>query len=334
MSVNTNRLLTSAGIVTLGLGLAAWRARPPGPDSPAGFLLVNVTLVLAGALLLGMAFLRSRVGRSPPRVPSAPPVLRSVPTGYPVVGIALGTGLAALGTHLSLIFLGAILAAWSAWWLVPATPRRAIPLGPTLTLLLLPTYWFLHTIAGPVGLAMPSLPDVPLSPAAERLISSALLLVVWGMSGLPPFHRPMTGALSAPAAALVLTRVGMEAVPDGLAYWRTMAFPILVVALWVAGFRKRLDLVAVAGGLLGLLSLDPDGILGGYLLLAAAILLEVGSRTSIVLVLLGACGGIAALTGTLRVEVVYSVLALIGVGVALATAGPISRGIFGATRDK
>ena len=321
MSVNTNRLLASAGIVTLGLGLAAWRARPPGPDSPAGFLLINVTLVLAGALLLGTAFLRSRVGRSLSRVPSAPPVLRSVPTGYPVLGVALSTGFAAVGTHLSLVFLGAILAAWSAW-LVPATPRRAIPLGPALTLLLLPTYWLLHTIAGPVGLAMPSLTNVPLSPAAERLISFALLLVVWGMSGLLPFHRPMTGALSALAAALILTRVGMEAVPEGLAYWRTMAFPILVVALWVAGFQKRLDLVAVAGGLLGLLSLDPDGILGGYLLLAAAILLEVGSRVGVVLVLLAACGGIAALTGALRVEVVYSVLALIGVGVALATAEP------------
>jgi hypothetical protein len=188
---------------------------------------------------------------------------------------------------------------------------------------------------------MPSLSGVPLSPAAGRLLSAALLLVAWGMSGLPPFQRRMAGAFSAPVAAILLARVGMDAAPEGLAYWRTIAFPVLVAALWVAAFRKRLELVALAGGFLGLLSLDPDGVAGGYLLLAVAILFEVRSRTGedrwwirVLLVILAALGGIEAATGALRVEVVYSVLALIGVGVALVTAGPISGGIFGATRDK
>ena len=65
---------------------------------------------------------------------------------------------------------------------------------------------------GPGGGA---LPNVPLSPAAERLVASALLLVAWGMSGLPPFHRQIAGALSAPAAALLLYRIGAGALPDG-----------------------------------------------------------------------------------------------------------------------
>lgn len=343
MALNTNRLLASAGIVTFSLGLAAWRARPPGPDRPTGFLVVNGTLVLVGALLLGAAALRFRAGRSRTPSPSAPAPApaRPAPAGYPVLGIALGTGLTALGPHLSLVFCGAILAAWSAWRLALPMTRRAIPLGPVLTLLLLPTYWLLDTIAGPVGVAMASLPDVPISPAAERLLSAVLLVVVWAMSGLPPFHRAMAGGFSAPAAALLLVRVGVDAVPQGLEYWRTIAFPILVAALWISALRKRLDLVALAGGFLGLLSLDPDGVIGCYLLLAAAVLLEVGSRAGEasgwirgVLMFLAALGGIEALTGTLRVEVVYSVLALIGVGVSLVTAAPISRGIFGATRDK
>jgi hypothetical protein len=326
MAMTTERWLTSAGIVTLGLGLAAWRARPPGPDGPTGFLVVNAGLVAVGAVLLGTAVRRTMTRRSLATV-FASPDHASMRVGYPVLGAALGAGLAALGTHLSLVFLGVLLAAWSVWRLAPATPRRAVPLGPSITLLLLPTYWVLNTIAGPVGLEIRSLQDVPLSPAAERLLSAVLLLVAWGAGWL-------TGALSAPAAALLLTRVGMEAVPEGLAYWRTIAFPLLVVALWFAGLRKRLDLVAVAGGFLGLLSLDSDGVLGGYLLLAAAILLEVGPGIPIVLVLLAGWGGIEALTGTLRVEVVYSVLAMVGVGVALATAGPTSRGIFGAMRGK
>src|SRR5262245_58167822 len=306
----TTRLLGSAGIVTLGLGLASWRARPPGPEGPAGFLLVNGTLVSMGVLLLGTAALRSRDRRSS-GTPSSPEEPGALPRVYPVLGSALGTGLAALGTHLSLVFLGVLLAAWFAWRSPPAPLPRAIPLGPTLTLLLLPTYWLLHTIAGPVGLTMPSLPEVPLSPAAERLISAALLLVAWGGSVLPPFHRQVTGPLSEPAAALLLSRVGMKLVPEGLAYWQTLAFPLLVAALWLAGFRKWMDLVAVAGGFLGLLSLDADGILGGYLLPAAAVLLAVGSGMWVVLVLLAVVGGIEALTGTLRVEVVYSVLAAV-----------------------
>ena len=333
MAVTTTRFLAGAGIVTLGLGLAAWRAWPPGLESPPGFLGVNATLILGGVLLLGTATLRARAG--PSTAPStAPRAQESARVRYPLLGAAIGAGLAALGTHLALVFLGVMLAAWSAWRLAPATAARAIPLGPSIALLLLPAYWILSTIAGPLGLAMSSLPDVPLSPAAERMLAAALLLAAWGTSGLPPFHRQMVGALSAPAAALLLTRVGMEAVPDGLGYWRTIAFPILVAALWFAGFRKRLDLVAVAGGFLGLLSLDPDGVVGGFLLLAAAILLGVGPRIRIVLVLLAGWGGIEALTGTLRVEVVYSVLAMVGVGVAVATAGPIGRGIFGATRFK
>jgi hypothetical protein len=341
MALITRRLLASAGIVTFSLGLAAWRARPPGPDRPMAFLVMNGTLVLVGAVLLGAAALRSRTGRSGPQSPSAPEPARPAPAGYPVLGIALGTSLAALGPHLVLVFCGAILTAWSAWRLSPPTPGQTIPAGPALTLLLLPTYWLLGTIAGPVGLAMPSLSDVPLSPAAERLFSAALLLVAWGMSGLPPFHRRMAGAFSAPAAAILLARVGMDAAPEGLGYWRTIVFPVLVAALWYAALRKRPELVAAAGGFLGLLSLDPDGLVGGYLLLAAAILLEVGSRTGedrwwirAPLVFLAALGGIEALTGTLRVEVVYSVLAVIGAGVALVTAGRISSGIFGATRDK
>ncbi len=336
MAVTTHRLLAGAGIVTLGLGLAAWRAWPPGQGGPAGFLGVNVTLVVVGALLLGAAILRARAGRSW-GAPCPPPAHESARAGYPVLGAAIGAGLAALGPHVSLVFLGVILAAWSAWRLGPPASPRGLPVGAAVTLLLLPTYLVLNTIAGPIGLPMPSLPNVPLRPAAERLIAAAFLLVAWGASGLPPFHRQMAGALSAPAAALLLTRVGAEAMPEGLAYWRTIAYPILVVTLWYAGFRKRLDLVAVAGGFLGLLSLDSDGILGGYLLLAAAVILvlsEPRPGIRIAVVLLAGAGGLEALTGSLRVEVVYSVIAAAGVGVALATTGPSSRGIFGAMRGK
>ena len=326
MGLTSNRLLASAGSVTLGLGLAAWRARPPGTEPPAGFVAVNSALLLAGALLLGTATLRSRArGWRPPSPPEPTPVAPS-PVGYPVFGVLLGTGLAALGPHLSLVFFGGVLAAWGGWALTSGTAKRPTPLGPAITLLLLPVYWLLTTIAGPVGLAMRSLPDVPLSPAAERLVSAALLIVTGAMSLL-------IGAAAAPAAAVLLTRVGMGSLPDGLEYWRTIAYPLLVIALWVAAFRRRPDLVAVAGAFLGLLSLDRDGIAGGCILLVAALLLGLRRRYApdrgwvrVLLAFLLASGGLEALTGALRVEVFYSVLATLGVGVALVTASPMSRG--------
>jgi hypothetical protein len=326
MGLTSNRLLASAGSVMLGLGLAAWRARPPGAVPPTGFLVVNGAMLLAGTLLVGAATLRSRAKAwLPPASPEwtqvAPPLAR-----YPILGVAIGTGLAALGPHLSLVFFGGVLAAWCGWALMPATPRRRTALGPAITLLLLPVYWLLTRVAGPVGLAMRSLPDAPLSPAAERLFSASLLVVAGAMSLL-------VGAPAAPAAAVLLTRVGMGSLPSGLEYWRTIAYPVLVIALWVAAFRRRPDLVAVAGTLMGLLSLDRDGIAGGCILLVAAVLIDMrrrgaldGGWVRVLLAFLLASGGIEALTGALRVEVFYSVLAALGVGVALATASPMSRG--------
>ena len=330
MAVTADRLLTSAGIVTLGLGVAAWRARPPGAARPGGFLIVNSVLVSAGLVLLTVGAIRAWRRRSrPPVAPveSRPPRGPPNPGGYPLLGVALGTGLTALGPHVAIVFLGAIIAAWSAWLLARRGARLPAPAAPILTLLLIPTYWLLQTIAGPMTLAVGGLAELPLSPAAERVVASALLIVAWALSGLPPFHRQIAGALSAPAAALLLYRIGADALPDGIAYWRTIAFPVLVIGLWLSAFAQRSTLVAVAGGLLGLLSLEASGIRGGCLLLALAVGVEVlsrsddGARWRIALVMLAVWGGIEALTGTLRVEVVYGVLAAIGAGVALATAG-------------
>src|SRR4051812_9522254 len=108
MGLTSNRLLASAGSVTLGLGLAAWRARPPGAEPPTGFLVVNGALVLAGTLLLGAATLRSRarVCLPPPSLES--PVVAPSPAASPTLGVAFGTGLAALGPHLSLVFFGGV----------------------------------------------------------------------------------------------------------------------------------------------------------------------------------------------------------------------------------
>jgi hypothetical protein len=331
--VTNGRALTGAGIVTFGLGLAAWRAWTPGPDRPAGFLILNGALLLVGLGLLTAGGLRPWSRRSAESLQPRPSLGHPEPPGYPLLGVVLGTGLTALGSHVAVVFLGAVVTAWSAWLLTSPAARPPTPVAPTLTLALIPTYWLLDTIAGPVSLGMQALSDVPLSPLAERLVASLMLAVAWAMSGLWPFHRQLAGALSGPTAALLLYRVGAGAAPDGLVYWRTIAFPVLVIGLWHAALTGRLQLVAIAGGLLGLLSLEASGIAGGFGLLAAAIGLEMLSRTQtspalarIGVTVLAAWGGIEALTGALRVEVVYSVLAAVGVGVIPVTAGSNGRG--------
>lgn len=328
----SDRRLAGPGIVAIGLGLAAWRVRPPAPGQPAGFLVVNLGLVLSGLLLVILAGVR-RGGDGPEhRMPSGSKAGDPSPAGFPFLGAVLGTGVVAFGPHLAVVFAGAMLTAWSAWVLERGSGLAGrLPLAPALTLLLVPLYWLLDTIAGPESLAIRALPQIPMSPAAERLAAPGLLVVSWALSGLWPFHRQLPGALTAPACGLLLYRVGLEVMPDGLAHWRPAAFPVLVVGIWHAALGGRPELLAVGGGLLGLASLNDDGIAGAAWLLAAGVGLEVLRRTRVdskaarvIVAVLAAWGGFEAATGGLRAEVVYTVLAAAGVAVALKS-GPSDR---------
>ncbi|MBA3260650.1 MAG: hypothetical protein H0T68_14440 [Gemmatimonadales bacterium] len=323
------------GVVAIALAWAAWRAKPEDAIPPAGFLIVNGGLVLFGVILLIAAAVRRRWRRpgdlSTPdvRPRAAPDPAASGGIGR-LLGLVLGTGLAALGDQVALVFAGVVLAAWSAWLLQREVRRpRTYPVVPALSLLLIPAYWLLSTIAGPLGLAVSALPAIPLSPAAERLLAAALLLVAWALGGLWPVHRQVAGALIAPAGALLIYRVGAAAMPAGLAYWRAAIFPLLVIGIWHAALARRLELVAVGGGLLGMASLDRNGIAGAGWLLATAVGLEVLRRTGVdgplarsALIVTAAWGGLEAATGGLRTEVVYTVLAAGGAALGFMKARP------------
>jgi hypothetical protein len=193
--------------------------------------------------------------------------------------------------------------------------------APTLVLLLLvPAWWLMATIAGPEGLAIGSLPDLPWSPAAERLLAPALLLAAWISSGLWPWHRQEPAALTAPVAALLLARVAIPAFPDGLDHWRALAFPVVLLGLWHGVLTRRRAESVAALAWVGLVTGTPVGQAGGALLLLAGLALELaerlpprptwgvsGLRTGAALVL--GAGALLAMEAGLRTEVVYSVLA-------------------------
>lgn len=300
--------VASVGGVLLALQAATWVVRA----SIGG-------LVAALVALAGMGYLLCAAARLTPR--SLVANERRPGPRISVVAIALGTLLAAVGPAAGHVFLGTILVAFAGWRVRWAEGDRPLPIAPLLASLVIPAWWLMSTIAGPEGLAVVSLPDLPWSPAAERLLGLVLIVASWAASGLWPLHREEPAALTALAGALLVLRVVVPAVPDGLAHWRALAMPVVVVGLWHAVATDRRDGVAVALAWVGLMSGEPPGQLGAALLIVAALLLELWIRISpasaaarraleATAALLGGVGALFAIDAGLRAEVVYTVLAV------------------------
>ena len=214
---------------------------------------------------------------------------------------------------------GVIVAAWSAYLLRRTTGGAGLPVGPMLTLSLLAAWWLMATIAGPEGLSIAALPVVPTSPAAERLLAPVFLLAAWATAGLWPLHRQADAALLAPAGALLIARIVIPALPDGLEHWRALAMPLIVAGTGHAALSGRAKGLAVGMAWVGLLGATPGGRLGAALLLGGALVLELSrlaaaSRAMRLTVSASAIaagiGGVVAAEAGLRAEVVYTVLAV------------------------
>ena len=395
------RRVAAGGLVSLGLGLAAWRVSSPegfvaAPESLGdGFLVVNGGLLLLGLALPAWAAVRQGFGRRD-LAPALAVALGVVMAGWLCAGLVIAAGFrvaasagalglagavlirggralastgpaeelarrilgeplrprfaasrrerwlaagtvaaavaAAVGGDLALVFFGTIAAAWGAYFFFHSPGPRPAPFAPALAMLLVPAYWLLRTIAGPVGLDLDALPTVPLSPAAESLVTPALLLVAWGVSGLWPFHRQVPGALLGPVGGLLLLRIGHPLVPGGLEQWQPLAVPVLVVGLWHAAARDRWPLAAAGAGLLGVVTLSPAGAAGAAWLFGAGLMLELsgmrppsdGRVTRAITTsawVAAAWGGLLVLEVGLRSEVVYSVLGAAGLALIIAGGG-------------
>jgi hypothetical protein len=256
----------------------------------------------------------------------APPADRDTP--HPLVataGLFAAVLAAAVGPQVGLVALGVIGAACAGYLLERAGgggPR--LPLAPAATILLLPAWWLMATIAGPEGLGVARLAAVPFSPAAERLLAIPLLIAAWAVAGLWPLHRQVPGALVAPVGALLLARVAIPAVPSGLEHWRPLAMPLIVAGVWHATLSGRLPRVAVGVAWVGLLAPGRFGLVGAAFLLAAGLAVELIERIgalragrlapafqAIPLIAFG-WGALLAVGAGLQGEVVYTALAVAG----------------------
>ena len=311
---------SAAAAATGGIGVALSGA-PCFAAAPAGAFVVALGTVVGVGLLLVVA------GRRTVRVDQ--PVGDSPAPLAGVAGIGAGAMLAAVGPGAGLVFLGTILAAAGGWHMRRAAGSRPLPIAPLLTLVLIPAWWLMRTIAGPEGLAIASLADQPWSPAAERLLAGVLLLAAWGTSGLWPLHGEEPAGLTTMVAAMLIVRVAIPAVPDGLEHWRALVLPVVVAGLWHAVFTQRRAAAVAALAWVGLATVDPAGEAGAGLILVGGLAMDLGERLSrgghmiggfirAGAVLLVGVGALLAAEAGLRAEVVYTVLAA---GALAAAAG-------------
>ena len=193
---------------------------------------------------------------------------------------------------------------------------------------LLPAIWFMHTVAGPVGLGIATLGEIPFSEAAEAMFAPMLALGAFGFFGLWPLGRWGSRAL-VPIGIALLVRLGAAA-PSGLEAWQTILVPLGVVATVHAVLAGEPDEAVAAWAWLSCVT-GGDG--GAILLGLAALLLAAvpsmvrragaraggwGGRAAWAL---AASGGALALESLLRAQVVYALLAALALAVLIGTSG-------------
>jgi hypothetical protein len=312
-------------VAALGLPVvAAWAVGP---------VVVWWLLVSAGRLVglrRGVAWLdRVALARRPPTTLGSLPKVSRARAAL----LIAGAGLVFIAPHAGLVLAGMVLASVGAE--LTFRPRSLLPVLPLITLALLPAGWLLYTIAGPVGFELATLDQIPLSPAAARLIALPLAVVAWAWMGLWPLHGSVRPVLLAPLGAALWLRVAVPAAPDGLAHWRPLVGAAAVAGLWHAAADGRLASVLVALGFAALASRGPLSAPAAALLLAAAFafklpspgggLARAGFDAVRRLAFAGsAAGALLAFAAGLRAEVVLTVLAAGGLAFGYRAASPVN----------
>jgi hypothetical protein len=316
----------AAALVAGASVLLGWQARPVlaaggvAADAAAALIGIGAAVVLA-LVVRGIAAvppLRGLVSRA---VVPANAVTR------PAAALAVaGAAAAVLGPSAWIVIAGALCAAGA-----PAVGRRRVPVLALIAAAgLLPALWFMHTVAGPVGLRVATIGDVPFSPAAETLVAPILALGAFGFFGIWPLGRWGSTAL-VPVGVALIVRLG-AGVPSGLEAWQTVLVPLGVLAVWHAALTADPDeavaswawLAAVSGGNLGAILLAAAA---PALAAAPVVVRRAGARagtwTRRAAWGVAGAGGVLALESLLRAQVVYAVLAAIALALMIAIPGRV-----------
>ena len=356
----TAAMLLLAGGLTLAGGVAEWRSRPLASVAlSAGILAALVTVaqltqaagiastvlavgVLAGATLLSVVVVVKVAGPAIDRVNdwwrareavllSATPATRSL--RLLVAHLALTLAALSVG-HLHLILLMVLLGAVTGWAFErPVQGRGRSAIGLVVCLIaLIPAWYFLSAVAGDTPLGFAALADAPYSDSFEILVTPFVLLGVWPLLHLAPFHAARQGPAAPVLGALLIFRLGPTALAGGLVHWQPVIFLLLVLAALAALVRRNDTALMTTLGLAGILSLEPMAEWTGLglivlecVLAGARRLMATGFRLTGIGQLLGRLVPVAGvalllptLAGMLEVEVVYSVALVLVAVLALS----------------
>jgi hypothetical protein len=296
---------------------------------------LGTALVAAAALALGGVGWQ-RLVRRPAPIELTAPWLAGNGRIVAWSAIAAGSALALLGPHTLLVLGGAVIAAAGMDGLrLVELPAHSIPWRSVVVIGSLGyVAWFLVPIAGPIGLAHATLPDVPVSAAAAMLLTPPVAIAALVLASPFPLDRKGRGLMLVPVAGALLARTALPLLASGLDGWRTLLLPAGVLLTVLAAFTgRRASLVAAAVWCAGL-SAQATGAAGAMLLALAlplAAFASAGTRLphtalrALAAAVAGA-GAVFALDGLLRVEVFYAVaLWCAWVLLALRGAGPEAR---------
>ena len=312
--------------------------------SVAGWLPVLAAAVAIGAAatalgtsIVALARLGARWIVRGPSAGHGTPARALLDVGVPGVLLPAGAALTLAAPHLDLVLGGAMLAAIAAEIVCRRAGSRRLPLLPIVVIGALGfAGYYIHVIAGPVGVSLAALPDAPLSTAAQAMIVPALAAAAACFFTAWPLRQLLPGPWLAPVGAALLLRIGAEALPLGIEGWRTVAIPLGVIATWGAALTSRPLLLASAAAWMACFTPVGGGAAGAWLLCGVPLLAvplprarngppaEPGSfpKRDVLAVTVAALGAAFALDGLLRTEVVYAVLAA---GAAALSAVYISR---------
>lgn len=342
--VNTALLLVGVGLSLYAAVIAIYRGPPISPgralallcSGGLGIWMIAPLIarsgtwrpVLTAVAMVGLALL---TGLGMPRVKrvwagSGQPVIAwpGVKSASPLLGG--GFGLAALavvvGPHVGVVFAGV----WMAG-LVDFLDRRRrgmmrIPWLVAATLVLGPLWWFMSTVAGPDGLSIGSLPEVPFSPAAERLVALVLGFVVWALMGLWPANRIFPDGLLAPLGIGLWLRVLSPAAAGGSEHWQPLFMPLGGLGLWASAIAGRGPAACNALAFIALASEAPGALPAVLILGATGLALDTaparapGSAAQRLAWMLIALALPFVFEAGFRAQVIYTLIA--GAGTALA----------------
>ena len=251
-----------------------------------------------------------------PRQSSAP---RGSAAAWLVIA-AFGVLLCIAAPHALLILAGAMIAAVAghigfrrlgAVGSVPLLPLLAVPLLGLVA-------YYLHVIAGPVGLGTRAFAEVPVSPAAQVMLAPSLIAAAGLFAGPIVLRRWLPGSALSLAGVALLLRLGHPLLGDALPGWESLFIPIGVVVLWLAALAGAWNPAAGIAAWMVALVVAPAAPEGAWLLATAALAVVLRRRVpgesgvSLALGLLaaacGAAGAAAALSALLQHQVVYAVL--------------------------